>query len=116
MVEAKVLDQNKHKTMELEGEEFIRRFLLHVLPLKVVKIRHYRILSNRSRKIKLTRCQDIFEIKREKRAATKQTWEELLMQIKGRDVRNCPVCHKDKMVKKELILPKAYSPPTKSIA
>ncbi|AHF06205.1 IS91 family transposase [Desulfitobacterium metallireducens] len=109
-------DQNKHKTMELEGEEFIRRFLLHVLPLKFVKIRHYGILSNRSRNIKLTRCQDIFEIKKEKRAETKHTWEELLLQIKGIDVRSCPICHKGKMIKKELILPKAYSPPTKSIA
>ena len=109
-------DQNKHKTMELDGEEFIRRFLLHVLPLKFVKIRHYGILSNRNRKTKLSRCQDIFGIKREKLAMTKQTWEELLMKIKGIDVRICPVCHKGKMVRKELVTPKAYSPPAKIIA
>lgn len=59
-------DQNKHKVMELEAEEFIRRFLLHVLPNRFMKIRHYGILSNRSRMIKLTKCQEIFGIEREK--------------------------------------------------
>jgi len=50
-------DDNRTKLMTLEASEFIRRFLLHVLPSRFVKIRHYGILSNRNRNIKLRLCQ-----------------------------------------------------------
>ena len=43
----------KDKVMRLDGEEFIRRFLLHVLPEGLMRIRHYGFLSNRMRKQKL---------------------------------------------------------------
>ena len=39
--------------MQLNGDEFIRRFLLHVMPDGLMRIRHYGFLSNRSRKQKL---------------------------------------------------------------
>lgn len=41
---------NKNKCMQFNGEEFIRRFLLHVLPNGLMRIRHYGFLSNRTRK------------------------------------------------------------------
>jgi len=44
---------NKDKCMQLNGEEFIRRFLMHVLPNGFMRIRHYGFLSNRSRRQKL---------------------------------------------------------------
>ncbi|NOX75474.1 MAG: hypothetical protein GXP17_02425 [Gammaproteobacteria bacterium] len=44
---------NKNKQMRLDGTEFLRRFLLHVLPQGFMRIRHYGFLSNRSRKQKL---------------------------------------------------------------
>ncbi len=44
------------KTMVLDGAEFLRRFLLHVLPRGFVRIRHYGLFSNRDRTAKLTRC------------------------------------------------------------
>ncbi|GMQ97404.1 MAG: IS91-like element ISSod25 family transposase [Gammaproteobacteria bacterium] len=44
---------NKDKRMSLDGEEFIRRFLLHVLPEGLMRIRHYGFLSNRTRKQKI---------------------------------------------------------------
>lgn len=109
-------NQNKKKVMELDGQEFIRRFLLHVLPLKFVKIRHYGILSNRNKKTKLARCQEIFGIQKEKALTTAQTWEELIFKIRGIDVRKCPVCSKGRMIRRELISPKAYSPPAYFIA
>ena len=46
-------DANRHKVMTLEGEEFVRRFLLHVLPKGLMRIRHYGFLANRCRKAKL---------------------------------------------------------------
>jgi len=44
---------DKDKIMRLDGEEFIRRFLLHVLPKGLMRIRHYGFLSNRYRRQKL---------------------------------------------------------------
>ena len=49
-------DNSKIKTMTISAEEFIRRFLLHVLPNRFIKIRHYGILSNRSKKTIIKLC------------------------------------------------------------
>jgi hypothetical protein len=46
-------DGNRHKVMTLEGEEFLRRFLLHVLPKGLMRIRHFGFLANHARKVKL---------------------------------------------------------------
>ncbi len=56
---------SRKKVMSLPGTEFIRRFLLHVLPQGFMRIRHYGFLANRCRKIKLkairTRLKQIIE-------------------------------------------------------
>lgn len=49
-------DNSKIKLMTISCEEFIRRFLLHVLPKKFTKIRHYGLLSNRGKKTTITIC------------------------------------------------------------
>lgn len=49
-------DEAKIKTMTISAEEFIRRFLLHVLPSRFTKIRHYGLLSNRNRKSIIALC------------------------------------------------------------
>jgi hypothetical protein len=49
-------DHNQTKEMSLEAGEFIRRFLLHVLPGGFVKIRHFGFLSNRNRKKLIPHC------------------------------------------------------------
>ncbi len=46
-------DENKRKIMTLGGDEFIRRYLSHVLPKGLMRIRHFGILGNRCRKQKL---------------------------------------------------------------
>ena len=46
-------DNGKHKLMQLAGAEFVRRFLLHVLPKGFMRIRHYGFLANRCREEKL---------------------------------------------------------------
>ena len=45
--------------MELEAEEFIRRFLLQVVPDGFVRIRHFGLLANRTRNAKLARCRQL---------------------------------------------------------
>jgi hypothetical protein len=52
-------DRNQIKEMSLEAIEFIRRFLLHVLPGGFVKIRYFGFLSNRSRKKMVQHCREL---------------------------------------------------------
>ena len=52
-------DRNQIKEMSLEATEFIRRFLLHVLPSGFVKIRHFGFLSNRNRKKMVQHCREL---------------------------------------------------------
>ena len=49
----------QQKTMTLQAEEFIRRFLLHVLPDGFQRIRYYGFLANRYREQKLARCREL---------------------------------------------------------
>ena len=46
-------------TMTLEAVEFVRRFLMHVLPSGFVRVRHYGLLANRHCQEKLTRCREL---------------------------------------------------------
>jgi hypothetical protein len=107
-------DNNKEKYMTVTSEEFIRRFLMHVLPQKFVKIRHYGILSNRGRGNKLKRCRTLLGIlvMNETQLLAKSIVAELMLRITGIDINVCPCCN-GKMVTKAKIDPKAYSPPDK---
>ena len=51
--------ESQQKVMHLDTHEFIRRFLLHVLPNGLQRIRHYGFLANRYRAIKLTHCREL---------------------------------------------------------
>ena len=53
---------NRHRIMELHTIEFIRRFLLHVLPRGFVRIRHYGLLANASRAVKLPICRALLGV------------------------------------------------------
>ena len=50
------------KVMELQAEEFLRRFLLHVVPPGFVRIRHCGLLANRTRQEKLARCRQLLAV------------------------------------------------------
>ena len=93
-------DGSKQKVMTLDAFEFIRRFLLHVLPDGFVKIRHYGLLSNRNRKACLEICRTLLGVK-EPDPAPSETWQESLLRITGVDVTRCPLCQ-GQMRRKEL--------------
>jgi hypothetical protein len=100
-------DQNRQKIMTLKADEFIRRFLLHVLPSRYVRIRHFGLLANRKRKDSIDLCRKILgEGKTVTQPNTrKETWQEQLFRICGIDVTLCPVCHKGKLCRVALLLP-----------
>ena len=85
------------KTMTLAAPEFIRRFLLHVLPTGFHRIRYYGFLGNRHRTEKLARCRQLLgttaapPIAGETRhhADYRDRYEALT----GVSLRACPVCH-----------------------
>lgn len=95
----------KDKVMCLEAFEFIRRFLLHVLPGNFYKIRYYGIWSSRNRKTKLQRCQEILGVATAQEASPtpSMTWEDLLLELTGIDPRVCPKCGKGRMVTREIL-------------
>ncbi len=85
-------DNNKTKVMTVDAAEFIRRFLLHVLPDRFVKIRHYGLLANRIRKEKIERARELLAcvpMQSEKKA---ETWQDALFRLAGIDVSRCPAC------------------------
>jgi hypothetical protein len=55
-------DGNRTKVMSLDALEFIRRFLMHVLPPGFVRIRHYGFLGNRHRQAKLELCRRLLGV------------------------------------------------------
>lgn len=52
-------DNSKIKLMTITAEEFIRRFLMHVLPDNFTKIKHYGLLSNRNKKNNIRFCRPL---------------------------------------------------------
>jgi len=102
-------DKKKEKLMTISAEEFIRRFLIHVLPDRFVKIRYYGILGSRNKSTKLKLCKKltgtIFHIKE----AEKLTAVEMMLKLAGRDITLCPCCGSGKLTRSW-----ALSPPTRA--
>lgn len=109
---------SRKKTMTLQADEFIRRFLLHILPERFVRIRHFGLLANRRRKDNIARCSEYLGTGK---TATKEkikpeTWPEQLLRLCGIDVTTCPVCQKGRMFRVALLNPiRCNSPPVVSI-
>ncbi len=79
---------NAQKEMTIEAAEFIRRYLLHVLPEGFRKIRYYGILSTRHRNTKLAALQKALGFT----PPQPDTWEEKLTRALGRPPGSCPCC------------------------
>jgi hypothetical protein len=90
-------DARKQKVMRLPIDEFIRRFLLHVLPRSFVRIRHYGLLANRSRKKKIAQCRALLSAP-EPQALNKEAVSEKLLRLTGVDILRCPACDQGAMV------------------
>jgi len=88
---------SRTKTLTLEGVEFIRRFLMHILPKGFVKIRHYGLLANRNKKTKLRLCRKLTCSPTYKPKFEGLKTIEILCMLVGRDVTVCPVCGKGKL-------------------
>ena len=92
-------DNNKMKEMTISIQEFIRRFLLHILPPHFMKIRYYGLLGNRNKNKKILRCKILTRTKIYKKE--KLPTLELLKKTLGKDFNLCPCCKKG-----HLLIPK----------
>ncbi len=95
-------DDNAQKTMTLEADEFIRRFLLHALPQGLQRIRYYGLLGNRHRQEKLKQCRKLLEMEPPTPAETEvkapSDYRDRYEALTGVSLHECPLCHKGRMV------------------
>jgi hypothetical protein len=85
-------DGKKEKLMTVSAEEFIRRFLLHVLPDRFTKIRHYGLLSSQDKKARLELCRRLTCTPENPKPKEKASYLQLLKKITGKDFSICPCC------------------------
>ena len=106
-------DGSQQKIMTLRAHEFIRRFLLHVLPDGFHRIRYYGFLGNRYRKEKLDKCRHLLEMacpEENVPAVQSQDYRDRYEVLTGSSLRDCPVCHRGRMIVVGLIAPCARRP------
>ena len=103
-------DDGGRKTMTLDATEFMRRFLLHVLPKGFVRIRHYGFLGNPVHKEKVQVCRKLMGVTPEQQtisvARLSETWQQALERLTGRDITLCPHCQKGHLVECGDLLPR----------
>jgi hypothetical protein len=95
-------DGNKEKIMRLKPDEFIRRFLSHVVPKGFMRIRSFGFLANacKRKKVKI--------IKKQLKAKTRKVPEKkglvaLMLELTGKDITLCPSCGQGKLKRIEIL-------------
>ena len=83
---------NRRKVMTLDANEFIRRFLLHVLPKGFRRIRHFGFLANACRVRKLARIRSALNVAKPTPAVEPTDYRERVAILTGHRVDICPVC------------------------
>jgi hypothetical protein len=114
-------DGDTQKTMTLTAEEFIRRFLLHVLPPGFQRIRYYGFLGNRYREEKLEQCRRLLHMSPPTPAKTdadvtdpngSSDYRDRYEALTGVSLHVCPACGRGRMITLEQVSPsKAQDPP-----
>jgi hypothetical protein len=104
---------NRQKSMALTANEFIRRFLLHVLPDGFQRIRYYGFLGNRCRHEKLARCRQLLAMPRPEPSACDAVtdYRRQYDEFTGTSLTECPACHYGRMLVIEAIKPTKPCPP-----
>ena len=91
-------DKDRKKTLTLDAQEFIRRFLLHVIPEGFMRIRHFGFLANRAKKQNLSRCRELLGLNPALPEVPKKSPQDLMVELTGVDLSRCPACKKGTMV------------------
>lgn len=89
---------NEVKNMTLDVHEFIRRFLLHVLPEGFMKIRYFGFLANTNKKTCIPLLRNLIDPTAQCPESVAETLQEMMLRLTGDDISCCPQCQKGKMV------------------
>ena len=85
-------NEGKWKELTLLGEEFIRRFLMHVPPKRFMRLRHYGLLCSRSKKKHLILCRNLLGCQKYLSRLRGKEIPEILKQLFKIDITKCSVC------------------------
>ncbi len=97
-------DGNKQKVMTLDALEFIRRFLMHVLPRGFVRIRHYGFLANPRCEENLSLCRQFLGVAHSNaEVSSAEDWEQRYERLAGNSINQCPICRQGHMAFVEII-------------
>jgi hypothetical protein len=98
---------NKQKLLTLNAEEFIRRFLLHVLTKWFVRIRHFGFLANCQCETKLSLCRELLGVPQPDthQDPAAEDWKTYFENLTGQSLTLCPACHQGQMVTVETLSP-----------
>jgi hypothetical protein len=99
------------KTMTLSAEEFLRRFLLHILPDRFVRIRHFGFLANRGRRAKLARCRQLLAVPPAPPPDPPEAVAALVQRLTGVDITRCPACRAGRLRIVAVVRPGAHPVP-----
>lgn len=106
--------QSQSKTMTLSADEFIRRFLMHVLPGGFTRIRYYGFLANRYRKEKLERCRRLIGMPAPATPTSEppgqKDYRDLYEELTGCSLHRCPQCGRGRMRVVKILTPTLCQP------
>ena len=91
-------DENKVKEITIKAQEFIRRYLMHILPKGFMKIRYFGFLAHTNKKTSIPLLRQLINPDAEIVEKMTETIEETMLRLTGIDISFCPECGKGKMV------------------
>jgi len=91
-------DGDRKKALVIDAHEFIRRFLLHILPDGFMRIRHFGFLANRSKKHLLPQCRKLLNLDPHLPRCPIESAKDLMLKITGVDLSRCPYCNNGTMI------------------
>ena len=90
---------NEIKKITLDADEFIRRFLLHVLPKGLMKIRYFGFLSHTNKKEQIPLIRKLIDPQATLPMKINESINEMMLRLTGIDISCCPQCKKGKMIR-----------------
>ena len=90
-------EKNQTKEMTLDADEFMRRFLLHILPKGFMKIRYFGFLAHKNKKKAIPILRKLINPEAKLPEKVKETIQEMMLRLTGTDITCCPKCKKGKM-------------------
>jgi hypothetical protein len=101
-------DADRVKVMDLAVDEFLRRFLLHIVPDGFIRIRHFGVLANRRRTAALAQCRALLA-QPAPPSVLPESARDLMLRVTGLDIDRCPRCPQG-VLRRLAVLPPAPAP------